>query len=319
MLLADAEGLVAWAASRSVAVSAAAAAGKDATGNDLPEPFYQSGVGVIPIVGPLMKSPSKIELAFGFASYTALAESLSTMAGTAGLKGIVIAMDSPGGDVAGIYEAADAIEAAARRIRIETVADGQCCSAALWLASKTAKISASKSSTIGSVGCIVTHTSVANALKARGVDVTVISDPSGKAAAHPFQALSEAGANVLQERVSEVAGQFREAVTAARPGLKSEALSGHVFSASRAHKLGLVDAVGETVNDVVRRLSAGVSPGAQLAAPNSAKFVARCRELAAAGKSRGESIAAAVAELPGPYQAWLDSRLNGERAPIFPN
>ena len=257
IILADAEGISTWAASRSLEITAALAAGKDSRGDDLPTPYYQSGVGVIPISGPLMKAPSKVELAFGFTSYTTLAETLATMSDTVGLKGIVLLMDSPGGDVAGIYEAADAIEGAGRKLRVETVVDGLCCSAAIWLASKTGRITASRSSTVGSVGVVLTHTSIARALRDRGVDVTLISDPSGKVAAHPYRALDEAGSKMLQERVAEIANEFREVVTTARPNLKAEALSGHTFSAARGKTLGLLDVVGETVNEVIRRLSAG--------------------------------------------------------------
>ena len=271
----DAEGIVSWAAPRSMEVTAAIAAGKDVQGNDLPTPYFQSGVGIIPVVGPLMKSPSKVELAFGFSSYTGLADSIANMAQTTGTKGIILFMDSPGGDVAGIYEAAAAIEAAAGRVRVEAVVDGLCCSAALWLASKTSRITASKSSQIGSVGVVVSHISVARMLKERGLDVTVISDPGGKTAAHPYRTLDEAGTKVLQDRVAEIAGEFRSAVTAGRPGLKAEALSGLTFSANRARTLGLVDVVGETLNDVIRRLSSGSTSAAVATSPAGRNAMAR--------------------------------------------
>lgn len=261
---------------------------------------------------------SKFELAAGFGSYAQLRDRLQAALEVSGVKGILLHCDSPGGSYDGLPEAVDAVAAAAKRVRVEALFDGMAASACYWLCSPAARITAAKSSQAGSIGAVLTHTSIARALKERGVEATVFSSPEGKASGHPFKTLDEAGAKALQARVDECAAEFRDGVLAVRPGIAKEGLNGHVFTAPRAHKLGLIDAVGESFGEVIKRVSSA-SPHAQHSAPTSAEFIAHCRELHATGKSRGDAIKAAVAELPNSYQAWLTTRMAGQRAEIFPN
>ncbi|MEN9572423.1 MAG: hypothetical protein RL514_278 [Verrucomicrobiota bacterium] len=316
--LAESNALLAWAARVSLAATPGTVAGKMADGSDRPQVLIQGGVMTIPIQGPLLKNATTVELSLGFCSYTGISAALETARTSPGLRGVALLVDSPGGEVSGLLECVDSIVATTTKLPVQTIVDGNCCSAAYWLAAKTNRISASKSSNVGSVGAVISHLSVSNALAMRGITATVISSPTGKASAHPFQQLTDEGRASLQGKVDELATDFRTSVLSSRGGIAKGALTGETFFASRAKALGLVDVVGETVNEVVRRLSSA-SPGAQLTAPSSAQFIAKCRALAASGKTHGEAITAAVKELPADYEAWLAARLNGQRAAIFPN
>lgn len=302
---ADASSLLAWATR--TPLTAAAKPSERVTA-------IINGVAVVVVNGPLFKSALPAETAAGIESYSNLRERLDTALETPGLKGVVLYLDSPGGAFAGLPETVDYLTALAKQTKLEAVVDGTAASAAYWLACPAARITISKSGQAGSVGAILTHTSIARMLAAGGIDVTVFGDGPAKATGHPFRPLSESDSQDLQARVAECAGVFRDSVLSLRPGVSKEALTGALFSAAKAQKLGLVDGVG-TIGDAIRRLSSATS--APAVAP-AALFVARCRQLALSA-SRGEAIAAAVAERPAEYAAWLAERLNGQRLPIFPN
>lgn len=257
--LADPASFLAWATRHELTPTGAITPGKTLGGDDLPKPVVVDGVCVVPVVGPLVKSASKIETAAGFASYTSLRDTLNTALATPGLTGILLHCDSPGGSYDGLPECVDAVAAAAKRVRVEALVDGMAASACYWLCSAAARITAAKSSQVGSIGAVLTHTSIARALRERGIDATVFSSPAGKASVHPFKALDESGAKALQARVDECANEFRDSVLARRYGIGRDGLSGHVFTATHAKRLGMIDAVGESIGEVISRMS---TPGA---------------------------------------------------------
>lgn len=255
--LAEPSALMAWASRHDLIPHGAIQPGKTLAGDDLPKPIIVNGVCVVPITGPLVKSATKIETAAGFASYTALRDTLNAALATPGLTGILLHVDSPGGSYDGLPEAVAAVAAAAKRVRVEALVDGMAASAGYWLTTPAARVTAAKSSQVGSIGAVMTHMSVARSLKDRGIDATVFSSPEGKASGHPFRQLDASSAAALQLRVDECAAEFRDSVLAARPGVAKEGLSGHVLTAPAALRLGLLDCVGESVGEVLLRMTSG--------------------------------------------------------------
>ena len=255
--LAEPSALMAWATRHDLIPHGAITPGKTLAGDDLPRAAVVNGVCVVPIVGPIVKNASKLELAAGFTSYANLRDTLNAALATPGLTGILLHVDSPGGSYDGLPEAVDAVAAAAKRVRVEALVDGMAASAGYWLTSPAARITAAKSSQVGSIGAVLTHTSVARSLKERGIDATVFSSPEGKASGHPFRTLDASSAASLQLRVEECAAEFRDGVLAARPGVAKDGLSGHVFTAPAALRLGLIDSVGESVGEVLLRMTSG--------------------------------------------------------------
>ena len=255
--LAEPSALMAWGSRHDLTPTSAITSGKTLAGDDLPRPVTVNGICVVPITGPLVKSATKIETAAGFGSYTGLRQTLNTALATPGLTGILLHVDSPGGSYDGLPEAVAAVAAAAKRVRLEALVDGMAASAAFWLTTPAARITSARSSQVGSIGAVLTHTSVARSLRDRGIDATVFSSPEGKASGHPFRTLDESSAKALQARVDECAAEFRDSVLAARPGVAKEGLNGHVFTAPSALRLGLIESVGESVGEVLLRMTSG--------------------------------------------------------------
>jgi len=132
---------------------------------------------------------------------------------------VVLAIDSPGGVVAGLFDAVKRMRAAADAVgkRVIAVSDERCYSAAYALACVADAIVVPETAGVGSVGVIGTMVSWAASLESAGVDVRVIVSGAEKADGHPAQPLSDGAVAREQARVDQLAAVFFEWVSSRRP------------------------------------------------------------------------------------------------------
>lgn len=132
---------------------------------------------------------------------------------------VVLALDSPGGVVAGLFDTVKRMRAAADAVgkRVIAVSDERCYSAAYALACVADAIVVPETAGVGSVGVIGTMVSWAAALDAAGVDVRVIVSGAEKADGHPAVPMSDGAVAREQARVDQLAAVFFEWVAARRP------------------------------------------------------------------------------------------------------
>jgi ClpP class serine protease len=123
--------------------------------NQRPPMSIASGVATIHVLGTLLSKSTPIERSCGITDYAQIREELSTAIASPDCKSINLVIDSPGGMVQGCTETGSAIRAASMTKRVTASVDGQCCSAAYWLASQSESIEATPSSCIGSIGVIM--------------------------------------------------------------------------------------------------------------------------------------------------------------------
>ena len=119
----------------------------------------RNGVAIISVQGPLVRYAGVTSNISGATSYDALAKDITKAYENEGINTIILEIDSGGGTVTSCAELASHIHKL--RIRknskykapkIIAYVDGQCCSAAYWLASACSKIYASQTAIIGSIG-----------------------------------------------------------------------------------------------------------------------------------------------------------------------
>ena len=79
-----------------------------------PEPT-EDGVAVVPVVGPLLPRGDWLSRALGFPDYRGFVATLEAAADDPRVSSIVLELDSPGGSVAGMLEAAQAVAEVAKR------------------------------------------------------------------------------------------------------------------------------------------------------------------------------------------------------------
>ncbi|MFX8577776.1 S49 family peptidase, partial [Acinetobacter baumannii] len=91
------------------------------------------------------------------AAYTGIQNDIVQYMNTASVRGILLDVDSPGGEVAGLAELAEFIAEAAKEKPIYAVANSLMASAAYWMSSGATRIYAAPNSAVGSIGVVTAH------------------------------------------------------------------------------------------------------------------------------------------------------------------
>lgn len=205
-------------------------------------------VRVIPVHGELVSRGIRAEAMSGdFVGYDAVADAVAEAVEDPTVRGVVLDLDTPGGEVAGSFEAADAIRAAAGRGKpVVALANHHALSGGYLLASACSTIMLPGTGSVGSVGVYAAHVDVTGADSAAGLRYTFVSAGDGKIALNPHAALSDEGREVLQRTVDRTYRDFTAAV-AARRGLSEDRvreLGARTYRGQEALDAGLADALG---------------------------------------------------------------------------
>ena len=204
------------------------------------------GIGHIEARGALLKECQPIYERVGLAvRYSTIANEIATLV-SAGAKGIMFSINSPGGTVSGNVETAELIA----ECPIPTLAycDGLACSAAYKLAAGTSGIAASKSAIVGNVGTILSWSDASEFWKKWGVNFKAITSEYADLKSTFHLEPNEAQIEFLQDSVNEAGKAFRDHVTNGRAKvgvtIDPEVWRAGWYSGERAMSLGLIDAIG---------------------------------------------------------------------------
>lgn len=229
------------------------------------------GIAIIPIEGTLVHKAYGLDALSGLRSYVSIQEEIEDAATDPAIRGILLDFDSPGGEVAGVFDAADAIFLARGTKPLYAVANSDAFSAAYLLASGAERLYVSRTSGVGSIGVIVTHVDASGNDEKQGFRYTIIHAGAHKADFHPHAPLSEDARNVLVAEVERTNSLLVSAVARNR-GLAEAAVRGTeagLFFGSDAVNTRLADRMG-TRQHVLADLRAaieGSSTRAALSAP----------------------------------------------------
>lgn len=216
--------------------------------------FYWSPDGmdstaVIPVYGMLAKNASWIEQAcMGITDINPIGTALQQALDAKEIKNIVFDIASPGGQVTGIRELGNAINAAAKT-RGKTVyafTDERMASAAYWIASQANEIYNTPSSTVGSIGTYLAWLDESVKMQLEGTRLEFFGAGEHKGMGLPGKPLTQADRQLLQARVNEINGWFTSAVTSRRPKVANSTMQGQVFTGEQSPALHLTDGI---VND----------------------------------------------------------------------
>jgi signal peptide peptidase SppA len=114
---------------------------------------------------------------------------------------IVLDIDSPGGAVDLIPEAAAEIRAGRARKPVTAIANTDAASAAYWLASQASELVVTPSGKVGSIGVFAAHDDISAAQEKLGVKTTLISAGDHKTEESPFEPLTQEARDAIQARV----------------------------------------------------------------------------------------------------------------------
>jgi signal peptide peptidase SppA len=208
-------------------------------------PVTSNGTAIVSIVGVMQKARDVWMEVFGGASTEEARDAVRTAAADPDVDALFLRIDSPGGDVAGTQELADAVYEARQAKPVAAHIEDLGASAALWVASQADMVTANESARVGSVGVVTVLADVEKALEADGITVHVVSSGEFKGLLHE-PGVSEKALDYVQGQVDDLAGVFQAAIARGR-GMGEKALAavsdGRVYMAPRAQELGLIDAV----------------------------------------------------------------------------
>lgn len=208
-------------------------------------------VAVIPVMGLITHRDSWMGSSTSF-----LAAELRAAVADQAVDSILLEVDSPGGEVNGIEEAAALIREARASKPVVAVANTQAASAAYWLASQATELLVTPSGEVGSIGVYGMHLDLSGALAAQGIKVTLVSAGKFKTEGNPFEPLADEARVAFQSSVDRYYASFvrdvakgrRVSVDAVRSGFGE----GRSVGAAQAVASGMADGVA-TFEDAARR------------------------------------------------------------------
>jgi len=215
---------------------------------DMPKKTLQvvDGVAKIKISGVLLKSvPGWFRLwGINATGYDEIAEQIEEAIDDSKISAIELVVSSPGGMVAGVTEAADAIFNARKIKPVTAVVEDLAASGAYWLTSQAQSISAGRVAEIGSIGVYSVYYDWTGWEEKAGIKAVVIR--SGEHKGMGMDSITDSQKAAVQEIIDDLAGQFVDSVAAGR-NKSAETIkklaTGRLWVAEKARELGLIDTV----------------------------------------------------------------------------
>lgn len=200
-------------------------------------------VAIIRATGSLMKPQSST----GGTSTIMLRRDIQNAVRDSSVSGILLAVESPGGTVAGTADLAAEVKKATRSKPVWAHVDDTAASAAYWMVSQADQVWANNgTAVIGNVGTIFAVQDTSGAAEKDGVKVRMFSTGPLKGAGYPGTPLTDEQAAMIQGLADQTQALFDAGVKAGRR-LTAEQMkavrTGEIFTATRAKELNLIDGI----------------------------------------------------------------------------
>lgn len=220
---------------------AVAAVGRALDGSQMST--FRDGTAIVPILGTIFPRASMIGASTGGTSLSAVMHDIRLALQSEQVERIVLLVDSPGGVVSSLGEAADGIRAAHKPVTAFVAGMGA--SAAYWLASQAKEIVLDRSASVGSIGVVATviRQEAADQNGRRAYEIV----SSGAPMKRP-DVSTEEGRAAIQADVDAVEEIFVADVAAGRrvtlDRVRKDFGQGAMLSAARAVSAGMADRIG---------------------------------------------------------------------------
>ena len=252
----------------------------------------------VPVCGPLCFGGGVFAWLFGMVDTEALAQTLHEAAEDGAVDTVLLEIDSPGGDVAGMADlaaACAAVKAAGKRL--VAVAHDRAFSGGLWLASMADEFCVTATSQAGSIGACRWMDDSSDAFKQAGVRRVLVASTTLKAAGLPGVPITEVQAAAAGDPIALMHAAFVAAVAEGR-GVSVETVQAWAESPDpfgpAIVERGMADRV-VTFRGLLEELASPTPTGEQTMATNP-KSAAAVKH--AADKAAKAETAAPTAEAP---------------------
>ncbi|KAA5532795.1 S49 family peptidase [Paenimyroides baculatum] len=159
--------------------------------------------------------------------------------------GIVLDIDSGGGQVSGTAEFYDFLKAAQKPIH--TYTDGYLCSAAYYIASATTSITANpRADMIGSIGTMISFVDLTGYYEKQGAKVITEYATKSTAKNKSYRDLLAGNPeSYILNELDPITDTFINNVKDARPNVNESVFDGSTYDAEKSLELGLIDTIGQ--------------------------------------------------------------------------
>ena len=227
------------------------------------------GIAVIPVFGTLVKRAGAIEAASGLTSYGHLEEQIMDAATDPAVRAILLGIDSPGGEAAGVFDLSDLVFEARSLKPVWAVADEEAFSGAYAIASAAERLIVPRTGGLGSIGVVAVHVDRSARDTMEGLSTTTVYAGARKNDFNPHETLKDGARRTLQAEVDRVHALFVDTVARNR-GLTADAVratEARLFFGEDAVRAGLADEVGTMRSAVAALADTLTNPRSIVAAP----------------------------------------------------
>lgn len=207
-----------------------------------------NGIAVLPVLGTLIRRGSWLDSESGLTSYSALSDAVTEIMYDPAVRGLMLELDSPGGEANGCFDLAAFIRSASEASGIPVWAhvNEVAASAGYAIASAASQIWVPTTGEVGSIGCLAAHVDVSEADKMAGVRWTYIFYGDEKADGNMHEPLSTRARDGVQADVDALGEMFVQLVSQHRgiDAAEIRATEARMYRGVDAVESGLADMSG---------------------------------------------------------------------------
>jgi signal peptide peptidase SppA len=207
-----------------------------------------SGIAVVSVVGTLVARSGYLDSSSGLLAYGAVGDAIEEAMGNPSVRGVLLDVDSPGGEVGGLFDLVTRIRAlqGASGVPLWAVANEDALSAAYAIVSAADRIYVTQTGEVGSIGVVAAHVDESGADAQAGLSWSFVFAGQQKVDGNAHEPLSQRARDTIQADVDRLYGEFC-ALVAANRGLTDEAVretQAATYRGSLAIQAGLADRLG---------------------------------------------------------------------------
>lgn len=207
----------------------------------------RQSVATVPVRGVLVRRAGQMTPdSTPLQSYQNLTQVLRHARANRGVRGILLDVDSPGGEAGGIFDFAEEIRAGAGDKPTWAIANDDAMSAAYAIAAAAQKVWITDTGAAGSIGVVALHLDQSHHDAEAGLAYSYIFKGAHKIDANPHAPLTIEARGAIQGEIDRIYDKFTSSVAGHRKleASKVRATEAQVYFADNAKREGLVDDVG---------------------------------------------------------------------------
>ncbi|MGL5093662.1 MAG: S49 family peptidase [Aeromonas sobria] len=256
----------------------------------------RDGIAIIPVSGVISRYAGMFEAICGGTSTQTLALSIQAALDDPACRGILLAVDTPGGEANGIHELAEMIYAARGKKPIKAYVSGTGASAGYWIAAAADEIIMDATAMVGSIGTVQSF----RFRKEKDESVETLELVSSQSPDKRLDPRSDAGKAKYQASLDQLSDVFIDCVAKYRGVKRAKVLSdfgqGWCLIGADAVKAGMADKLG-SYESTINEMKKGRSSMTITAKTEETTIAAKATIAQAISMSAGMSVVDVVASL----------------------